>query len=67
MWFGLVILAAMGAVAALVPSRAERYRAYLRAYEEAERLDKAYAADHPGCTRDEAHVHRDAVNRKYHM
>ena len=39
--------------------------AYQDAYERAERLDMEYAQAHPDCTLEEAHRHRDRVNRLF--
>ena len=40
-------------------------RCYIRAYERATQADMEYYAAHRGCSLDEAHRNRDAVNRRY--
>ena len=41
--------------------------AYHEAYDKAMQKDLEYAREHPGCSRDEAHRHRDAVNDRFGM
>ena len=55
---GILALALVAAVA--VWASPWTYRAAMR---RAEALDAAWAADHPDCTWDEAHAHRERVRR----
>ena len=39
--------------------------AYHEAYRKAQREDIDYVRSHPGCSLEEAHQHRDRVNRRF--
>lgn len=67
-WWQIVlcVLATAGALvlALHLSTRRERfYRDYWRAAEQ----DQAWVKSHPGCTLEEAHQHRHAVRRRYHI
>ena len=62
---GILIAVASGILSVWLYSRFSS-EAYWRAYDAAQLKDLEYARQHPGCSYEEAHRHRDAVMKKFH-